>query len=88
MRRELYDFAQMQPSSSEEVIYYLAKAKLILDEYIVGMRLLEKEPHASLRCFEQIHEHIENYKKHYPKPAENEDPWLEDEVDQDEEDDE
>ncbi len=86
MRGELMEFARMRPQTSEEVIFYLAKAKLILEEYSVAMRLLEKEPYASIRCFEQIHGHVEDYKKRYvvaeePSLEESDDPWLEDEVD-------
>ena len=86
LRGELYGFAQMQPEVGEEVIYYLSKAKMIMEEYTTCVRMLEKEPGIANACLETIRHHIRDYVERYHKadePNEEEDPWLEDEVDQD-----
>ena len=65
-RRSLYHFALIQPTNpGEEVIFYFAKIKLILEEYILAMRLLEKEPYATLRYFQTIKEHMLEYIRKY-----------------------
>ena len=112
LRQEMKRFARMQPESSEEVIFYLSKAKMILEAHTTCVRLLEKEPNVAEACMQEVLKHIQDYVDRYHKEdeddedplyqdvlnpkeedeeeafdfEEDEDPWLEGEVDQDDED--
>ncbi len=75
---ELYEFSRKQPRSTEEVIYYLAKAKLILEEHTTAIRMFEKEPNVAEACLANIQRHISDYYEKYPHAKESDeetDPW-------------